>query len=705
MSAIQIEIKNCNNIDLAVISLEERKLNIKFAPNGTGKSTIARAMLLGLKGESSLSELMPFKLRKENPENKQPEVKGAEALKSIMCFNEEYVSQFIFKPNELLSNSFDIFIRTDAYKQKEQEIEELVRNIKQLFSENQELESLIATLKEMGNAFKLSKTGLDKKSIGMRGLSVGNKIEHVPAGLESYTPFIQSQNSVNWIDWQTNGYKFTELSDNCPFCTSHTADKKEQIKKVGQEYDKNTIKNLIALIGIIEKLGDYFSDKTKNTLTTITALKDGLETEHESFLAIVKKRIDDFTEKLEKLRTLSAFQFKDGEKVAEKLPTYKLDFQYFPEFESTKMQDAIAPINASIDAVIEQAGQLQGKINQQRSEMKETIERHQKDINEFLAYAGYRYEVEIAGEGEQAQLKLRHVDYGEHLSGGNQHLSFGERNAFAIVLFMYECLAKKPDLIILDDPISSFDKNKKYAILEMLFRRKTDSCLKNKTVLMLTHDVEPVIDTIKSLSEMFNNQTVASFLKLIDDEITEIPIGKNDIQTFAQICKSALDSNKDDIIKLIYLRRHYEIINDKGDGYQVLSNVLHKRERAIDSREPKDSNDTPPEMDGTRFLDGCNQIRKKLANFVYSDILIRVSDTDALKTLYNASANGYEKLQIFRLLELDVKNSVIQKFISETYHIENEFICQLDPAKFDTIPEYVITECDKLLHQSMINDA
>ena len=99
-------------------------------------------------------------------------------------------------------------------------------------------------------------------------------------------------------------------------------------------------------------------------MTTITALKDGLETEHESFLAIVKKRIDDFTEKLEKLRTLSAFQFKDGEKVAEKLPTYKLDFQFFPEFESTKMQDAIAPINASIDAVIEQAGQLQGKINQ-----------------------------------------------------------------------------------------------------------------------------------------------------------------------------------------------------------------------------------------------------------------------------------------------------------------------------------------------------
>jgi len=702
MSSIQIRVKNCNNIDSAVISLAKQKLNIKFAPNGTGKSTIAKAVLLGAKGDPSLlTELMPFKLRKENPDHKQPEVNGAEALNNIMCFNEEYVSQFVFKPNELLSNSFDIFIRTDAYKQREQEIEELVSNIKQLFSGNPELEALISTLKEMGSAFKLSKTGLDKKSTGMKGLSAGNKIEHIPVGLESYTPFIRSQNSVVWIEWQTKGCDFADLSDNCPFCTSPAADKKKQIKKVGEEYDKNTIKNLIALIIIIKKLGDYFSDKAKNTLTTITTLKDGLEKEHESFLATVKKRIDDFTEKLERLRTLSAFQFNVGEKVVEKLPSYKLDLQFFPELESKKMQEAIAPINASIDKVIEQAGQLQGKINQQRSEMTRTIERHQKDINEFLSYAGYRYAVEIAGDGEQAQLKLRHIDHEEHLSGGNQHLSFGERNAFAIVLFMYECLSKKPNLIILDDPISSFDKNKKYAILEMLFRRGADDCLKNKTVLMLTHDVEPIIDTIKSLSHKFGNQTSASFLKLSSGKICESGIAKDDIQTFSQICKSAIASERDDIVKLIYLRRHFEIADNKSDAYQVLSNLLHKgngKKRGIDTREPKDAQGNHPEMEQGKFDSGCTEISNLLDGFSYSNHLNRVGDLDALRALYNASANGYEKLQIFRLLGLAIDNSVIQKFINETYHIENEFISQLDPAKFDTIPEYVVAECDKLLN-------
>ena len=236
---MNIEIKNCNNIGSASISLVEKKLNIKFAPNGTGKSTVARAIVLGMTDDSNLGELMPFKLRETNPENKQPEVHGLDVLQHVMCFNEEYVSQFVFKQDELLSNSFEIFIKTDAYREKEREIEELVFEIKQLFLDNNELETLITTLKELGNAFKLTKSGISKSSTGMKGLAGGNKIQHIPVGLESYQPFIQSNQGVGWVSWQTQGYVYAELSDNCPFCTSHAADKKEQIKKVGQEYDKN----------------------------------------------------------------------------------------------------------------------------------------------------------------------------------------------------------------------------------------------------------------------------------------------------------------------------------------------------------------------------------------------------------------------------------------------------------------------------------
>ena len=40
-----VVIKNCNNIKETSIIIEEGNLNIKFAINGTGKSTIAKALL------------------------------------------------------------------------------------------------------------------------------------------------------------------------------------------------------------------------------------------------------------------------------------------------------------------------------------------------------------------------------------------------------------------------------------------------------------------------------------------------------------------------------------------------------------------------------------------------------------------------------------------------------------------------------------
>jgi ABC-type Mn2+/Zn2+ transport system ATPase subunit len=693
---MDFSIKNCNNIDSATIFISESKLNIKFAPNGTGKSTIAKSIMFRAKGdEESLKSLLPFKYRTDNQGDIFPEVIIPKHINNVMCFNEEYVNQFTFKSDELVNNSFDIFIRTDAYTETEAKIDQIVQSIRQKFTNNPDLEIFISNLKELSAAFKLTKTGISKASSGMKGLSGGNKIEHIPQGLESFSPFIKSSNNVNWIDWQTKGVKdFSELADCCPFCSTNSEDKKEQIEKVGKEYDKNIIKNLVAIINVIDRLGDYFSEESKESLTTITKLPNGLEKEHEQFISDIKIQIDTLTEKLEHLKALSGFDFKKGEKVGETLAEFRLSLQFFSSLNSAKTQDAINQINESIDNVAGQAGVLQGKISIQRSDMKKLIEKHQIDINNFLAYAGYKYKVQILGEDDKGQLKLLHIEHDQFLSGGNQHLSFGERNAFAIVLFMYECLAKKPNLIVLDDPISSFDKNKKYAILEMLFRRHHSVCLKGQTVLMLTHDVEPIIDTIRSVANQFENQVYASYLRLRFGQIIEENIEKHDIKSFTQICKSVLTSDTDAVIKLIYLRRYFEILDDKGDAYQILSNLFHKRiiEDAIDFRlvgRVEVSNET--------FEAGCNEISNHILDFDYITTLTKISDRTNLKAIYDNCLNSYEKLQLFRLFDINVKNSVMKKFIDETYHVENEYISQLDPTQFDVIPEYVTVACDKYL--------
>lgn len=80
----------------------------------------------------------------------------------------------------------------------------------------------------------------------------------------------------------------------------------------------------------------------------------------------------------------------------------------------------------------------------------------------------------------------------------SERLSWGEKKAFALILFMYYANMQNADLIILDDPVSSFDSNKKYAILHRMFKNmgKQKISLLNKTVLLLTHDFEPITDFV-----------------------------------------------------------------------------------------------------------------------------------------------------------------------------------------------------------------
>ncbi|EIZ8001285.1 AAA family ATPase [Salmonella enterica] len=697
---MDVEIRNCNNIDKACITLSENKLNIKFAPNGTGKSTISRAIMHSVTQDADgLNSLLPFKFRAANPADFQPSVTGTEHIQDVMCFDEKYVSQFTFQPDELVSNSFDIFIKTEAYNQTEREIDSMVMAIRQEFSGNDELELFITHLQELSGAFKLTSKGLSKASTGMKGLAGGNKLQHIPSGLEPYQPFIQSPRNVEWIEWQTKGYEnFYSLSEGCcPFCTGDSHEKAEQISKVSAEYDKVVIKNLVGIISVLDKLGEYFSETACSRLREITTLQGGLQKRHEDYLVTVKQQTENLLAMLSTLKTLNSFTFNDAGNIRASLASFRLDVKYFSELQSDKTLATIGRLNASLDSLISQAGQLQGQINKQRAGMQRLIQKHKKDINTFLAYAGYRYQVDISGDGEQCRLKLRHVDYTDYLSGGSQHLSYGERNAFSIVLFMYECLARKPHLIILDDPISSFDKNKKFAILEMLFRRDSSECLKNQTVLMLTHDVEPIIDTLKSVRKLFSNQVTASYLRYSAGTITELPIRESDILTFAQICKVVTASGSDDLIKLIYLRRHYEIMDNRGDVYQVLSNLFHRREVPIDTRMPLIEEAGYPRMDPESLFNGCNIITQRIPGFDYAHMLSLLNDPEKILSLYRSCTSGYEKLQVFRLLEPEADNRVIRKFVNETYHIENEFICQLDPTRFDLIPEYVIAECDRLL--------
>jgi energy-coupling factor transporter ATP-binding protein EcfA2 len=693
-------LKNCNNIDEAIISITPNKLNIKFGINGTGKSTVTKAIELGIKNPENLNLLTPFKLKNVETDLK-PEVVLPDNIKSVLIFNEEYLNQFLFKEDELIANSYEIFIKTPEFENSTLQIEQLLIQIKNVFTDNESLTGIISDFENLSKSFSTTQTGLSKSSPLYKGLKDGNKLEHVPENLKGYSKLIKDKNCVSWLDWQIKGEQYMEISEDCPYCTSPTEDKKEIIQNVSKVYDKNVVKNFNIILEALKSLGDYFSESASHTLKLLTEKQTGLEKAEEDYVVEVKSQIDNLLGKLRSLKNISSTSFGENDKVNEILEGLKINIELFDRFKSEKTTEIIETLNSSLDTVLERVGVLQGELNKQRKIVKILIERHKKSINSFLLNAGYKYIVELGSEGNDYKLLLQHIDSNSPLNGGKQHLSFGEKNAFALVLFMYEVLFRKPDLIILDDPISSFDKNKKYAIMHMLFRNESSACLKSKNVMMLTHDLDPVIDTVKVLKE-FSGISESKFIYIKSGMLKEKDIKKENLLTFAQICKKAILSNIDDIIKLIYLRRHHEIIDDLGNEYQVLSNLLHKRNKYELKDTRKEIGDDL--MDTVDFDDGCTRIMNDLVNFNYENMLQNICDDIYLNNIFENAVNNYIKLNIFRLLyddQLQELSSVLRKFINESYHIENELICQLDPNEYELIPDFIVDECKKYILEKM----
>lgn len=446
-------------------------------------------------------------------------------------------------------------------------------------------------------------------------------------------------------------------------------------------------------IEVFKELMPYFTNETAVKIEEITKNVSGITNTQKNYLLEIKAQADSFMQQLYGLKKMGFHSLKNAEKIADELKKYKIDLSYYSHLNSELSNEKVELINKTLDEVLEKAGKLQGEIAQQKKLIKKTIEMYSSEINEFLYYAGYKYQVAIEEENTtDYHLVLKHIEGTDNVQTVNEHLSYGERNAFALVLFMYSVLKENPDLVVLDDPISSFDGNKKFAIINMLFMGKHS--LKNRTVLLLTHEFNTVIDAIYNMPYNFNPTPTAAFLTTKQGILQEKEITKADIKSFGEIAHANISSDMDSLNKLVYLRRLLEIENASGLAWQLLSNIFHKREKP----EYHFSNGTPNRlMTPEEIQDATNEIKTNyISDFDYDTEYQKTQDITVLKELYQNSGSNYEKLQIYRIMfNENSSNSVIKKFVNEAFHIENDYLFQLNPCEYDTVPQYIIDECDK----------
>ena len=105
---------------------------------------------------------------------------------------------------------------------------------------------------------------------------------------------------------------------------------------------------------------------------------------------------------------------------------------------------------------------------------------------------------------------------------------------------------------------------------------------------------------------------------------------------------------------------------------------------------------TPEEV-----AEGVEEIQKLIPDFDYKSVLVTIMNDQTLIELYRSLSSNYEKLHIYRIISDGkskiIESNIIQKFINEAFHIENDYIYQLNPADYQTVPQYVIDECDSFI--------
>ena len=705
MNEIKVVIKNCNNISNGELSLKKNKLNIKYGMNGTGKSTLSTAISLMSQGKS-LDELKPF----GSGENIKPVITVSENIQNVRVFDEKFVNNVVFKESEVIDNAFDVFVKTPDYEEKRAELDNRLSKLKVDIDTKPQVIQLRNDISAFVGKLELNAAGTSiKNNTNYKAIIKKNNVYNIPKELKKYTPIISDEQiCINWIDWKSKGDSF-DTKGICPYGSDDLKNGFDEEKKTFKEtYKKSDAQNLKTILDLFENFQKYMSDDKYASI--IACIKE--EKEESAIDVVLKAFLNEYIHISNQLNKLTMFDknvFKqsDIDDLDKILGNMKLERSVFNYFSNDKFFEIVDMINNSIEELRKEAIDIKIAIGKLQSVLKNTVLISQRDINDFLESAGISYRVGIdLDEGKQAIATLQYVSNTKlvQVDKIRDHLSWGERNAFSLVLFMFYAISENAELVVLDDPISSFDTNKKYAIIHRMFSKQSGNLPRSfykRTVLMLTHDFEPIIDfgVVGKLPEEALN---TKFIKNNKGELQELDIEfKQDIKPVVQALASYIKNDALGVVhRIAFLRKYYEHngIENHLDAYNVLSSLIHGRDKCRYMNNE--------EMPQSEIQTGCNEIKEWIIDFDYSNLLSEIYNEKKLSELYLGETNDYLKVQLFRaLFELNPskeikEEDVLVKFINESYHIENDYAYYLDMIKYETVPEYIVNAIDAYMKKT-----
>lgn len=308
-----------------------------------------------------------------------------------------------------------------------------------------------------------------------------------------------------------------------------------------------------------------------------------------------------------------------------------------------------------------------------------------------------------SNEGNKFNLFLNGEDI-LNVDRGKLHLSNGEQNFISLAFEFLKAKKSKAPIVILDDPISSFDSIYKNKIAFCIVR-----FLQDKNVLVLTHNTDLIRLLEYQLRNCFN---LYLFNNSEDSNNGFIKVCKNEQDIFLNLDKllklfrkDILEEIKDErlyLISMISFMRGYSNIIGDSNSYKKLSKVMHGYE-----------NDTINLTQIYNKLFGDEDCLKKLSDEIYQNGYENIDLTETYRRLRNDCESlirtQYE-VSIYDIIDLELDNvEIINKdnypLLNRTLiHTLSYLILRLKVEK-GLIEKYNIQVEENMLLQDIIMDS
>lgn len=701
---MNIEIKSCNNLVNARIDIAEGELTVLYGPNGSGKSSIASAI-------AAHCGLIPSKLEDLRPYGSAttPTVMGVERGLKTLVFNEDYVKNTLFQDdNHLIDNGFRFFVESAGYREAMKKTRVLLRNAHSAFKDEAELSELIENIDALVRCYGNSKDDYAKNSaIAKSAVGVGNVIDHIPEEVFHFAPLIQGPEAAKWVSWHANGKAYSELGI-CPYCGKEFGDGSlAACRKVDEIYSSKVIDHTTTVAGAFEKMHACLSDDANEKVKKILASVNGATLEARQFLGTIKNEAVVLRNKLIALSMLDFSSLRNLDDISAMISSLRIDMSLLSTMSSPYVCEHVNHLNAIVDDLLASMNELKAAVGVQNRALTKAIGDSTNDMNAFFDNAGFPYRLSVEStDGVTCAIRLMPRRVETYVDKPKERLSYGERNALAIALFSVQAACDAPQLIVLDDPISSFDSTKKYAIIQRLFAQGNGVC-NGITTLLLTHDPEVVM-----MMEKVHRRRLCPLttFRVLNEEgiLSAVPVS-GDITSTITALKSKAAADMCLASRLARTRCAVELLNGESLGWSLLSSLIHRK--AVPDIKESSGGCRPFEESELELA--VEEVRKMgFGAFDYRFLLSQLDDESLLDQYFSGQLDSYQRLAVFRILSTgpdgkrsEMKRAIDAAGVHETvseyanvfFHVENLTAYQFVDARLDVVPQYVVEHCDKVM--------